>query len=82
MWTIAKYNPVRENLSLFVNGQVWARHMTAVAHFNRLSAVTQAKCRIVEVPDWARNNPHALVAFLHEDEETRKEILTDWKETT
>lgn len=76
MWTIAKQTPSGK-LAFVGNGQMWVNQMTARRHYNMMRPAMQEKCQIVEVPASTKNNRHALLMFLHEDVETRKEILAD-----
>lgn len=74
MWTIAK-RISDDKLTIMGNGQVWTNKMTALRHYNMMRPTTQEKCQIVEVPASVKNRRHSLLVFLHEDAETRKEIL-------
>lgn len=76
MWTIAKQTPSGK-LAFVGNGQMWVNQMTALRHYNMMRPAMQEKCQIVEVPASVKNNRHSLLMFLHEDAETRKEVLAD-----
>ncbi len=76
MWTIAKQTP-DGRLTLVGNGQMWVYQMTALWHYNMLCSTLQKKYQVVEVPASLKGDPHGLLMFLHEDAETRKEILAD-----
>jgi hypothetical protein len=76
MWTIAKQTS-DGRLTIVCNGQMWVYQMTALRHSNMMCSASQKKCQVVEVPASLKGDLHGLLMFLHEDAETRKEILTD-----